>query len=106
VIGWALDIFSFKQRSLLAQYVIAIALSNTLRTVLLFLQFRYFSNRYGIRLIVVFFHLMDCNSNKNLSKNPPGLEITRQPKMALALGGVEGIGCERALPHSSIEQTV
>lgn len=90
VIGWALDIISFKQRGLLAQYIIAIALSNTLITGLLFLQYRYFSNQYGIRLIVVFFILWTVIQIKTLAKNPPGLEITQQLKMALALGGATG----------------
>src|SRR5678809_125143 len=57
VLGWALNIFSFRHRTILTQYVIAIALSNALVPVILFLAFRFVSNSFGLGIILLFFFL-------------------------------------------------
>ena len=43
VIGWAANLFSFRNRTIPAQYIIAIALSNALMPVVLFWSFRFIS---------------------------------------------------------------
>ena len=106
VIGWVINIFSFRQRTFPVQYVVAIALSNALIPVLLFLQYRYFSNRYGIGLIVVFFILWIAIQINSLAKSRPRLEITRQLKIALALGGAWVVFCICLLVDIQIGQSL
>src|SRR6266508_602710 len=86
VIGWVLDIFSFKRRTLLAQYVIAIALSNALIPLILFLAFRFVSNQFGIAIIILFFISWAVIQIKVLAKHRLNSEITQGQKMAFAIG--------------------
>ena len=88
VIGWAANLFSFRQRRLLVQYVIAMALSNALMPVLLFLPYRLLSNQHGIGLIFIFFILWVAIQMKSSIQTRPGPEITQESRMALTLGGV------------------
>src|SRR5688572_21274085 len=76
VIGWAVNLFSFRQRTLLAQYVMAMAFSNALIPVLLFLPYRFFSNQHGIGLIIIFFILWVAIQIKSSTKTRPSPEIT------------------------------
>src|SRR4026209_738640 len=93
VIGWAVNLFSFKQRTFFAQYVIAMALSNALTPVLLFLPYRLFSNQHGIGVIVIFFMLWVTILIKSSKENRPRPELTRELKMPIALGGAWVVFC-------------
>jgi len=93
VIGWALDIFSFKHRTLLAQYVIAIALSNALIPIILFLAFRFISNQFGIGIIIIFFILWAALQIKFQAKYRINLEAKQWHKMAFAIGGAWIVFC-------------
>lgn len=93
VIGWSLNLFSFRQRTILVQYVIALALSNALIPALLFLPYRLFSNQHGIGVIVIFFMLWVAILIKSSKINRPRLEFTRAIKVAVALGGTWVVFC-------------
>ena len=93
VIGWAANLFSFRQRTFFAQYVIAMALSNALIPVLLFLPYHLFSNQHGIGVIVIFFVLWVAILIKSSKRNRPRAEFTREKKLALALGGAWVVFC-------------
>ncbi|MEO5888196.1 MAG: hypothetical protein ABIQ77_11080, partial [Anaerolineales bacterium] len=86
VIGWTMNLFSFRQRTFFAQYVIAMALSNALIPVLLFLPYRLFSNQHGIAVIVIFFLLWVAILIRSSKTNRPRPEFTREIKMAIVLG--------------------
>ena len=93
VIGWAVNLFSFRQRTFFPQYAIAMALSNALIPVLLFLPYRLFSNQHGIAIIFIFFLLWVAiliRSAKTTRQRP---KFTREIKMAIALGGVWCVFC-------------
>jgi hypothetical protein len=93
VIGWATNLFSFRQRTLPARYVIAIALSNALMPVLLFWVFRYFSNQFGLLLVIFFFILWAVIQIKPLAQVRSRMEFTREVKIALILGGIWVLFC-------------
>jgi hypothetical protein len=93
VIGWATNLFSFRSRTSPVQYVMAIALSNALIPVLLFLLFRNFSNLHGIGLIILFFILWVAIQINAFAKNRPRLELTRELKIALVVGGAWVVFC-------------
>src|SRR5215208_7014705 len=93
VIGWATNLFSFRQRTFLAQYVIAIALSNALMPILLFLAFRFVSNQFGIGIIITFFLLWVAIQIRLVTKSHPRLEFRRELKWALAIGGIWAVFC-------------
>jgi hypothetical protein len=92
VIGWALNVFSFRQRTPFAQYVLAIALSNALIPALLFLCYRFLSNEHGIGLIVIFFILWIA-IQLGSSINQPKQKITRELKISLALASLWILFC-------------
>ena len=106
VLGWVLDIFSFKRRTLLAQYVIAIALSNALVPAILFLAFRFVSNRFGIGIIIIFFVLWVVLHLRSQSKYRLSFEVARWHKMAFAMGGVWIIFCIFLLVDIQIGQNL
>jgi len=93
VIGWAINLFSFRQRTLFAQYVIAMALSNALVPVLLFLPYRLFSNQHGIAVIVIFFMLWVVILIRSSKTNSPRTKFTREQKIAIALGAAWVVFC-------------
>ncbi len=88
VIGWAFDIFSFKQRTFLAQYVIATALSNAFMPAALFLAFRFASNQFGIGIILIFFLLWVAIQIKLIVEHRLVVEITQGHKILFVIGGV------------------
>src|SRR5688572_6570448 len=93
VMGWALNLFSFRQRTFYAQYVIAMALSNALIPAILFLPYRLFSNQHGIAVIVIFFLLWVAILIRSAKTNRQRPEFTREIKMAIALGGAWCVFC-------------
>jgi hypothetical protein len=87
VIGWTLDIFSFKRRSLIAQYVFAIALSNALIPVILYLAYRFVSNRFGIGIIILFSISWAVIQTKLLTDHQLDLDVAHN-KIAFAIFGI------------------
>jgi hypothetical protein len=106
VLGWALNIFSFRRRTILAQYVIAIALSNALVPVILFLAFRFVSNSFGLGIILLFFFLWALLQIKSLSDNKLSFKLALYHKMALAMGALWVVFCILLLVDIQIGQNL
>lgn len=93
VIGWTLNIFSFKQRTPLVRYVIAVALSNALTPVLLFLVYRNFSNLHGIGFIAVFFVAWAVIQIKSSTQMQSGSKLAGEAKVALGIAAIWILFC-------------
>src|SRR5688500_10515543 len=104
VIGWAANLFSFRQRTFPAQYVIAMALSNALMPIVLFLAFRFISNQFGIRIIILFFILWAALQIKWSIKTRAKLEFTQELKWPLTLAGIWVVFCVFLLVDIQIGQ--
>lgn len=104
VTGWALNIFSFKQRTIPAQYAIAIALSNSIIPVVLFFAFRFVSNQFGIGIIVAFFAIWIAIQIKLAREHRLHLKIIQEHKTAFIIGIVWVIFCVLLLVDIQIGQ--
>ena len=104
VLGWLSNVFSFKQRTGLAQHVIALALSNALIPIILFLAFRFSSNHFGIGLIITFFISWVVIQIKLVRGHGINLKPIRGNKLALLIGTVWIIFCILLLVDIQIGQ--
>ena len=103
VIGWTLDIFSFKKRTVIAQYVFAIALSNALIPVILYLTYRFVSNQFGIGIIILFSLLWVVIQTKLLREHQLNLDVSHN-KVAFAILGTWITFCTLLLVDIQIGQ--
>lgn len=55
VIGWLLDLFSFRKRTPLVQYVFGATISNAVVPLILYLAYRFVSDQFGIGLLFILF---------------------------------------------------
>jgi hypothetical protein len=93
VIGWILDIFSFKKRTLVAQYIIAACLSNAIVPIILYLAFRFFSNKFAISLIIIFFIFWLAIQFNLISTQQLQVQISQTAIYALMIAGIWILFC-------------
>src|SRR5690349_14248807 len=93
VIGWTANLFSFRNRTALTQYIVAIALSNALMPVILFWAFRFGSNQFGLLLVIFFLILWAVIQIMSSRQTRASIEFTREVKIALILGGIWVLFC-------------
>src|SRR5689334_22288754 len=93
VIGWFFDVFSFKRRTFLAQYVIAFALSNALIPIILFLAFRFGSSKFGIGIIIIFFISWVAIQINLARQHQLNWKISQRHKVAFAISCLWIIFC-------------
>jgi hypothetical protein len=92
-IAWASNIFSFRKRTTLARYVLAIATSSALVPIILFFAFRFFSPQFGVGTIMIFFLVWAAVQFRSWASRRAGLVLPSWQKAAFTIGGIWMVFC-------------